>query len=136
MSIGAASKAFGLSKTPSITNTSASTCPVNLIGDGRSDTANATVAASNQHVANRTSRQMIPAKARAGGIIASKGNSNALVLPRDASASDRMPKPIQKVVAMSRNILPAPGAIGSIRAHSQTITGDCQSPIVPFAISS
>ena len=25
-------------------------------------------------------------------------------------------------------MLPAPGAIGSIRPHSQTMTGDCQSP--------
>ena len=29
-------------------------------------------------------------------------------------------------------MLAAPGAIGSIRPHSQTMTGDCQSPIVPL----
>ena len=38
---------------------------------------------------------MIPAKARAGGVIASSGNNNALALPRDASTNERMPKPSQ-----------------------------------------
>ena len=93
--VGAASKAFGLNNIPRITSASASACPVNLIGDGRSDTANATVAASNQHVANRTSRQMIPTRPSAGGVIASRGSSSALALPRDASTSARTPKPSQ-----------------------------------------
>ena len=76
------------------------------------------LAASNQQVANNTSRQMIPTKTNAGGISARNGSNSATRFARAASANEARPKPSQYEVAISRNMLPGPGAIGSITPHS------------------
>ena len=47
---------------------------------------------------------------------------------RRTAMSASRPKPSQYSVAVSRNMLNEPGAIGSISRQSTAITGDCQSP--------
>src|SRR5689334_14004141 len=99
-----------------------------LIHGGRSATIKAMPAAISQQLEDGTSRQMVPTKTNAGGISARAGSSSALRRPRTASANDGRAKPSQYDVAISRNMLPELGAIGSITPHSQVMTGDCQSP--------
>jgi len=85
-------------------------------------------AAISQQLEDSTSRHMVPTNTNAGGINARKGGSSAHRSPRTARANDGSAKPSQYVVAISRNMLADPGAIGSMRPHSHVMTGDCQSP--------
>ena len=85
---------------------------------------------------NKTSRQMIPAKTKAGGVNASSGSSTASKTVRRASANASAPKASQYAVTISRNMLPDPGAIGLISRHNTVIAGDCQSPSTLLVMSS
>jgi hypothetical protein len=79
---------------------------------------------------------MIPAKTKAGGSSAAGGSNTASREPRSASANASTPKASQYDAAISRNMLAAPGATGSITPHSTVMTGDCQSPSTPLPTSS
>ena len=79
---------------------------------------------------------MIPTKTKAGGSSANSGSNSASRVPRRASANASRPKASQYEVAISRNMLAAPGATGSIMPHSTVMTGDCQSPSTPLPMSS
>jgi len=78
--------------------------------------------------ANRTSRQIIPTKKNAGGVNASSAVASPSQTERRAATSASVPKESQYSVAVSRNMLDAPGAIGSTSRQSAAIAGDCQSP--------
>ena len=59
------------------------------------------------------SRQIIDSRMKAGGVSPNRAIN---------------PKPSQYSVTINRNMLPDPGAIGSISHHSMVMSGDCQSP--------
>ncbi len=85
-------------------------------------------------MANKTSRQMMPTKTKAGGDSASNRKS-ASQEERRATVNATTAKVSQYSVTVSSRKLPGPGAIGSTSDHSTIITGDCQSPNVPLAMS-
>src|SRR5882672_3104951 len=93
--IGAAITAFGRSKTPNAHSASASTCTGTRSGASRSAAAKTIAAASNQEIANSTSRQMIPTRTKAGGSSANSASTNATRVERRATANARRPKPSQ-----------------------------------------
>ena len=77
---------------------------------------------------NRTSRHTIPTKKNAGGTSATNGVASASQAERRPARKASMPKAGQYRLAVSRNILAEPGAIGSMSRQSTAIAGDCQSP--------
>jgi hypothetical protein len=74
------------------------------------------------------SRQITPTKTNADGVKARRTVTGPSQAERRASASANAAKLSQYSTAMKRNMLGAPGASGSITAHSAVISGDCQSP--------
>src|SRR5260370_13832452 len=87
------------------------------------------MAAGNSHTAeNRMSRQIIDNSMKAGGASASSGTASASPAERRATVSAITPNPSQYKVTIRRNMLPGPGAIGSISHQTMVWSGDCQSP--------
>src|SRR5262249_17901570 len=94
----------------------------------RSAAAKASTAAASQMTANKTSRQIMPTKKNAGGMVAGSAVASRSQGERRAARSASGPKESQYTAAVSRNMLDGPGAIGSISRQSTAIAGDCQSP--------
>jgi hypothetical protein len=125
---GAATRAFGRSNTPNAISNSASACAGRRRRASRSASAKASTAATSQMTANRTSRQIMPTRKNAGGVSARNTVARPSQSERRAAMSASVPKPSQYSVAVSRNMLSAPGATGSTSRHSAAMAGDCQSP--------
>ena len=82
---------------------------------------NGNTAATSQTTPNRMSRQIMPTKKNAGGESARSGVTRPSHRDCRATVKARRPKPSQYSDAISRNMLIAPGASGSISHHSQPI---------------
>ncbi len=84
--------AFGRNKTPRAHSINAATCPITRNPAPRGEDAKTMTAASNQVVANSTSRQMVPTNMKAGGISARIGTRIASHISRRAVAKASNPK--------------------------------------------
>ena len=76
---------------------------------------------------------MIPAKASAGGVIASSGSNNALALGRERKRQDAKAQPVGR--GNQQEHAGGAGRDWIDQSPQPDMTGDCQSPIVPLAIS-